>query len=274
MKLSAVRMAVKIMAAVVVLTASCALAAVQDFGLYTVDVIDGWTAVPQGNTVYFVKNDNSASWSVMFDQLQDNMSIVQYAKGVMAQTEGYDFKDDGKGTYEFTFKNNNGQETHVIITELGGKNFMQWGISMANASAGEELKKLIGSLSMKNAEPVKTLNSKYFTFAVPNGWEGYEIDETSVRLNNDGENASMYVEIADLEDWEPEELAEFYAKEYKAKDLEKDGSTYTFSYEEDGYFNVATLGSDGKVYALIINSAKDKAGFDAIAKLRGLIKRK
>ncbi|MBQ2616619.1 MAG: hypothetical protein IJG51_02855 [Synergistaceae bacterium] len=141
------------------------------------DVIDGWTAVPQGETVYFVKNDNSASWSVMFGE-------------------------------------------------------------------------------------------------VPGGWNGYEIDETSVWVEKDDESASMYVEFADLDGWEADDLAEFYAKEYNAKDLKKEDSTYTFSYEEDGWLNAASLGSDGKVYVLVINTAYDKAGFDAIAKLRGAIKRK
>lgn len=39
-----------------VFTASAAFAVVQDFGEYTVDVIDGWTALRQGETVYFVKS--------------------------------------------------------------------------------------------------------------------------------------------------------------------------------------------------------------------------
>ncbi|MBQ7593908.1 MAG: hypothetical protein IJU48_06095 [Synergistaceae bacterium] len=267
-------LAVKIFSAALVLTASCALAEVKDFGLYTVDVIDGWTAVPQGDTVYFVKNDNSASWSVMFGQVPDGANVEQYARDVMNQTKGSDFQTNDKGTYEFTFPNPNGQETHVMISELSGNNFMQWGISAAGASAGEELKKLIGSMAMKKSEPVKTFNSKYFTFAVPSGWDGYEIDETSVRVNKDDETASMYVEIADLDGWEIDDLAEFYANECKADDLEKDGASYTFSYREDGKINVASLGSDGKVYVLVINTANDKAGFEAISKLRGLIKRK
>ena len=43
-----------------------------------------------------------------------------------------------------------------------------------------------------------------------NGWDGFEIDETSVKVENDDETASMYVEIEDLDDWEPDDLAEFY----------------------------------------------------------------
>lgn len=258
----------------VIITASAALAAVQDFGEYTVDVIDGWTAVPKGETVYFVKNDNSASWSMTISQLPDNANLEQYTKDVMKQLNGSGFKFDGK-SYQFQFKNPNGQKTDVVIITLGGKKFMQWGITGAE-TAGKEISQLIDSLTPKKSSDstVKTLNTKYFTFTLPKGWDGFEIDETSVKVENDDETASMYVEIADLEDWEPDELAEFYAKEHNAKDLKNDGGTYSFSYEEDGEINVATLGISGKVYVLIIQTAKDKAGFDEIAKLRGFINRK
>lgn len=46
---------------------------------------------------------------------------------------------------------------------------------------------------------MKTLSTKYFTFVVPKGWNGFEIDETSVKVENDDETASMYVEIEDLD---------------------------------------------------------------------------
>ncbi len=196
-----------ISALAVILTASAAFAVVQDFGEYTVDVIDGWTAVRQGETVYFVKNDNSASWSVMISELPGNATLEKKS-------------------------------------------------------------------SANTAEIVKTLDTKYFTFAIPKGWDGFEIDETSVKVENDDETASMYVEIEDLDGWEPDDLAEFYAKEHKAKDLKKEDGTYSFSYEEDGKLNVASFGTDGKVYVLVIQTAKNKAGFNEIAKLRGLMKRK
>ena len=257
----------------VVMAASSALAAVQDFGSYTVDVIDGWTAVSQGDTVYFVKNDNSASWSVMFGEVPGGASVEQYARDVMKQTKGSNFSDNGKGAYEFTFMNQNGQTTSVVITSMGGSKFMQWGVTGMD-KAGNEIRQLINSMTLKKVQPVNTLNSKYFTFDIPEGWNGYEIDETSVRVEREDESASMYVEMADLDDWEPDDLAEFYAKEHKAKDLKKDGGSWSFSYEEDGKINVATFGTGEGVYVLIIQTANDKSGFDAIAKLRGALKRK
>ena len=257
-----------------VLTASAAFAVVQDFGEYTVDVIDGWTAVRQGETVYFVKNDNSASWSVMISELPGNAILEQYAKDVMKQLKGSDFKFDGR-SYSFKFKNANGQKSDAVITSISGKKFMQWGIAGAE-TAGKDLERLINSFSAKKSSggTVKTLSTKYFTFAVPKGWNGYEIDETSVKVENKNETASMYLEIEDFDGWEADDLAEFYAKEHKAKDLEKKNGTYSFTYEEDGKLNVATLGIDKQVYILIIQTAKDKAGFNEIAKLRGLMKRK
>lgn len=262
----------KIIAAVMILSASCAFGAVQDFGRYTVDVIDGWMAVPQGDTVYFVKNDNSASWSVMFGEVPGGASVEQYARDVMKQLKGSNFGDNGKGTYNFTFKNPNGQNTHAVIASLGGNEFMQWGIT-GEEKAGAEINRLINSMTPKKAT-AKTLNTKYFTVAIPKGWDGYEIDETTARITKDDESASMYVEIDDLDDWEPDDLAEFYAKERKANDLKKDGNSYTFSYEEDGKMNVASLGTGGGVYVLIVQTASDKAGFDALKTLRGAIKRK
>ena len=92
-----------IMGLAVILTTSASFAVVQDFVEYTVDVIDGWTAVTQGKTVYFVKNDNSASWSVMFDNLPGKMSVEQYAKDVMKQLKGSNFESDDKNfRFEFT----------------------------------------------------------------------------------------------------------------------------------------------------------------------------
>ena len=110
----------------VVLTASAAFAVVQDFGEYTADVIDGWTAVRQGETVYFVKNDNSASWSVTISELPGSASLEQYAKDVMKQLKGSGFKFDGKSC-EFKFKNANGQMTDAVIISLGGKIFRRYG---------------------------------------------------------------------------------------------------------------------------------------------------
>nr|MCR5346401.1 hypothetical protein [Fretibacterium sp.]MCR5347459.1 hypothetical protein [Fretibacterium sp.] len=58
-------------AAVMVMTASMAFAAVQDFGDYTFDIPDGWTASMQTpaekmEVVSFIKNDKTASGSVTF----------------------------------------------------------------------------------------------------------------------------------------------------------------------------------------------------------------
>ena len=57
--------------AAMVMAASMAFAAVQDFGDYTFDIPDGWTGSMQSpaenvEVVSFIKNDNTASGSVTF----------------------------------------------------------------------------------------------------------------------------------------------------------------------------------------------------------------
>lgn len=50
-----------------VLSAAMAFAEVKDFGRFTLDIADGWTASQQGPTAIVVKNDNTSSMSVTYD---------------------------------------------------------------------------------------------------------------------------------------------------------------------------------------------------------------
>ena len=47
--------------------AAASFAGVQDFGKFTIDVPEGWTATQDGETVGIVKNDNSAALSISVD---------------------------------------------------------------------------------------------------------------------------------------------------------------------------------------------------------------
>ena len=70
-----------------VFVAACAFAGVQDFGKFTIDVPAGWTATPDGETVGFVKNDETASMSITVDTT-DGASAKEIADAFVEALNG------------------------------------------------------------------------------------------------------------------------------------------------------------------------------------------
>ena len=113
-----------------VFSAAMAFAGVQDFGNFTVDVPEGWTATQDGETVGIVKNDNTASVSISYDSL-DGASLKEIADAFVEALNGKGLKDEG-GTYSFSMTNANGVESkcylsgddknYALIVVTGGEN--------------------------------------------------------------------------------------------------------------------------------------------------------
>ena len=100
-------------AVVAVLAATAAFGAVQDFGAFTIDVPAGWTAERDGETVVFMKNDNTASMSITYDTT-DGASLKDIADEYVEALKGKGLTKEGDG-YKFTMTNANGVESKCYI---------------------------------------------------------------------------------------------------------------------------------------------------------------
>ena len=95
--------------ALVVFAATAAFAEVKDFGPYTIDVPAGWTAEQDGETVGFVKNDNSASMSISYDTT-DGATLKEIADAFVEALKGKNLKETELG-YNFQMTNDSGVES-------------------------------------------------------------------------------------------------------------------------------------------------------------------
>ena len=98
----------------VALFAVAAFAGVQDFGRFTIDVPDGWTATKDGETVGIVKDDNTASASITVDST-DGSSLKEIAEAFVEALGGKNLAADGD-TFTFEFTNANGVESKAVVS--------------------------------------------------------------------------------------------------------------------------------------------------------------
>ena len=129
----------------VAIFAAASFASVQDFGKFTIDVPEGWTAEQDGETVGIIKNDNTASMSITVDTL-DGASLKECADAFAKELNGKNltFADD---TYQFEFSNANGVESKAILSG-DDKNYALFVITGAE-NAAEDISKMLGSVVEK-----------------------------------------------------------------------------------------------------------------------------
>ena len=99
----------------VLFTAACAFGAVQDFGKFTLDIPEGWTANQDGSTVAVTKNDNTAAMSMTLDSA-GGASLEELAAAFAKELNASDPKPTGDGDYTFMFKNQNGVDSNCLIS--------------------------------------------------------------------------------------------------------------------------------------------------------------
>ena len=94
--------------------AAASFAGVQDFGKFTIDVPEGWTATQDGETVGIVKNDNSAALSISVDSTE-GASLKEIADEFVKALNGRNltFTD---GTYQFEMTNANGVDSKAVLS--------------------------------------------------------------------------------------------------------------------------------------------------------------
>lgn len=99
----------------VLFTAACAFGAVQDFGRFTLDIPEGWTATQDGSTVAVTKNDNTAAISMTLDST-DGASLEDLAKAFAKELNATAPAATGDGDYTFTFKNQSGVDSNCLLS--------------------------------------------------------------------------------------------------------------------------------------------------------------
>ena len=125
--------------------AGASFAGVQDFGKFTIDVAEGWTAEQDGETVGIVKNDNSASMSISVDST-DGASLKEIADEFVKALNGRNltFAD---GTYRFEMTNANGVDSKAVLSG-DDKNYALFVITGAE-NAPDEISKMLDSVVEK-----------------------------------------------------------------------------------------------------------------------------
>ena len=125
--------------------AAASFAGVQDFGKFTIDVPEGWTAEQDGETVGIVKNDNTAAVSISVDSM-DGASLKELADEYVKALNGRNltFADD---TYQFEMTNSNGVDSKAVLSG-DGKNYALFVVTGAE-NAPEDVSRMVGSITEK-----------------------------------------------------------------------------------------------------------------------------
>ena len=140
--------------AVMVMAASMAFAAVQDFGDYTFDIPDGWTGSMQSpaenvEVVSFIKNDNTASGSVTFSAT-GGASLDALAAEWSKQLGGSAPEVDADGDYAFTFTAQGASvESKALVRGLTDDIYMVVVMTTADPAAAQEMAGIMGSFQLK-----------------------------------------------------------------------------------------------------------------------------
>ena len=129
----------------VAIFAAASFAGVQDFGKFTIDVPEGWTAEQDGETVGIVKNDNSAAMSISVDSL-DGASLKECADEFVKALNGKNLQL-ADGTYTFDFTNANGVLSKAVLSG-DDKNYALFVITGAE-NAPDEISKMLDSVVEK-----------------------------------------------------------------------------------------------------------------------------
>ncbi|MBQ7594993.1 MAG: hypothetical protein IJU48_11680 [Synergistaceae bacterium] len=131
--------------ALVVFAATAAFAEVKDFGPYTIDVPAGWTAEQDGETVGFVKNDNSASMSISYDTT-DGATLKEIADAFVEALKGKNLKETELG-YNFQMTNDSGVESDCLV--IGDKDHYALIVVTGGENAEAEVMGMIASIEEK-----------------------------------------------------------------------------------------------------------------------------
>ena len=148
------RLAVLAMAAVII-SAAMASGAVQDFGAFTADIPEGWTAAEDNGTVFITKDGTEGSdlvaVSITYDSTEGNSAkdiadaFVQKFKDVFPLVLMPEADEDGD--YTWSMVNSDGANIRALLGVEDGRYVL---VMMSGFDeAGEEILDIIGSVQDK-----------------------------------------------------------------------------------------------------------------------------
>lgn len=140
-----------LVAVMAVIASTSAFGAVQDFGKFTADIPEGWTADQYDETVNINKNDETASINLML-YARRGKSAKQLAKfyiekfdgGFAEISEPKRFKDGG---YHWVMTGWNGERSYAML-DVHGRDFMLTVMSGLE-NAREEISAILSSIKIK-----------------------------------------------------------------------------------------------------------------------------
>jgi len=133
--------------------AAVSFAAVQDFGVFTMDVPEGWTASQQGPTAIVTKNDNTASLTITVAETQGYSAADLSAAFVENFKNSGNFASvgtpeaDSDGDYSWVMTNNQGVESKAVLS-VADKNYILF-VATGMANAPEDFGTMLGSVKEK-----------------------------------------------------------------------------------------------------------------------------
>ena len=140
-----------IAAALTSIFACPAFAEVQDFGIFKANILEGWNAEQDGNTVAIIKDDKTASMSVTVEE-NDGTSLADLAEAFVRELNGENLSTDEHGNAVFYFTSSSGAKSRVVLN-ADEKHFALIVITLGdNSSEGslEEISSMIDSLVFRD----------------------------------------------------------------------------------------------------------------------------
>jgi len=119
-----------------------ALAAVQEFEHFTIDVPAGWSPTQDGPTVGVMADDKSASMSVTVSEIEGGMPLRDVAAELSQALGATAPAVDSDGAHSFTL---NHGATHAMITGEDGK----WYMMLVFTGQNPALQGIMGSIKIK-----------------------------------------------------------------------------------------------------------------------------
>ena len=137
-----------VLAAAMVLAASMAFAAVQEFTNFSLDIPDGWTAKEDSPSVIVTKNDDpTVALNVTMDSLKPGDTYVDFANALAEYMKGTKPEVDADGDCIFKAPDGNGGE--VIGLVRGNESVYLYFIAAGMDKDGTTLAAIMDSFALK-----------------------------------------------------------------------------------------------------------------------------
>ena len=132
-------------AAIVIFSAAAAFAGVQDFGKFSVDVPEGWTAAKDGTATVITNSGNNASIRVSVESTKGE-NIKAIVSRLADSSKAANIKQDGNN---FSFTSDVGKEDEKLYFVKAGDDSYTFVVITGLDNAPDELSAIMDSITEK-----------------------------------------------------------------------------------------------------------------------------